>query len=64
MIERLNPFLMHEALDRAFIIYKMVEDRLLDHPVLVRNPEWAKKAKTASDELFELYERISEEFLK
>lgn len=39
MSKKQNNLLRHEALDRCHVILSMVEDNLLMHPFVTRNPE-------------------------
>jgi hypothetical protein len=52
-----GTFGCHEALDRCSILCEQV-DSLSQHPAIVMEPEWRKKAVTATNLLAELYQDI------
>jgi hypothetical protein len=54
----------HEALDRAFLLFEPVDERLVRHQAVFLNPEWHTLAQQAADSLFQLYQAIGAEHLK
>lgn len=49
---------MHEALDRTYIIADQIDKWLLDHPVILADPELFARAHTAYENLMALYVAI------
>ena len=50
--------LKHEVLHMSFFLHKCVEEELLEHEEIMKNPEWKEQAETASKALFDLYQKI------
>jgi hypothetical protein len=48
----------HEALHAAHMLAELVESALLDHPAIILNPRWYKRARRAVAELNQLYQDI------
>lgn len=48
----------HEALHTAYIMASMVEAHLLNHPAILLNPAWYRRASRAVHELAQLYQDI------
>lgn len=56
MAEKFNPYLLHEALDRAHLATEFVDDHLLDHPAVQEFDEAKGLAIEAHDALARLYQ--------
>ena len=48
----------HEALHMASVVQDIVERHVLNHPAIVLNPSWYRRAYHASTELAALYQDI------
>jgi len=48
----------HESIDRIYIIGKMLEDFVLEHPVCMRHKKVRKKIERALQELAESYQMV------
>jgi hypothetical protein len=48
----------HEALDRTYITTSMLQDYLLEHPVIVQNKKLKKKLRKAEKHMLEVYQMI------
>src|SRR5947209_6801612 len=48
----------HEALHMASVVQDIVERHVLNHPAIVLNPDWYRRAYHASTELAALYQDI------
>ena len=55
-----DPFLHHEALDRAQMLADMFARHLADHPFIVARPDLADRCSTIADALGELYQAIGQ----
>lgn len=60
----LNVGYAHEALDRAFLIEDMFDGYLIEHPFVSQIPHLKEQAGKVSEELFTLYQMISNEYFK
>ena len=58
MKTKLDKFHYHEALDRAYIVNDIVNEHLLDHPVISTHKPLKKKVKKAVRLLAEVYQEI------
>lgn len=58
LLQRLNAFHWHEALDRTCICMEMVDRYLLFHPAIERNEALKGKAEQAHQLLYEIYQEI------
>lgn len=59
-----DDYSFHEALDRTHVVLCMIDDHLLDHPVIADNERLRRKAEKASKNLADLYQLIGDEHLK
>ena len=57
-IGKLDHFYYHEALDRAYIVATMIEDVLIEHPVIEKHKELRKRIKKAQRLIFEAYQIV------
>ncbi|QIM51608.1 hypothetical protein [Hydrogenophaga crocea] len=55
---KLDKFHKHEALDRAWIMFQMVNDWLVDHPYIEADAVLSPMAGAASQALWNLYQEI------
>jgi hypothetical protein len=55
---KIDVFHVHEALDRCSMITLIVNDHLIEHPVIQENKELKELAEKANELLSELYQRI------
>jgi hypothetical protein len=53
----------HEAMHLASVINDLVDERLCNHPAILRNAEWYRLAATAQEALWNLYQAIGDEHL-
>lgn len=53
-----DPFLIHEALDRAHVMLCMVEEHLGTHPAVLMYPDVREKVTAALDALADAYQLI------
>lgn len=53
-----GTFGFHEAAHTASLILDLVDERLLQHPAIVGNPECFRMAARASEALFNLYQTL------
>jgi len=56
--KKFDKFHYHEALDRAFIVANMVDEYLMEHPVVQKHKELKKKVKKAETLLYDVYQLI------
>jgi hypothetical protein len=54
---RPGTFGCHEALDRCSLFAEIIAE-FSDHPALIQNVEWHRKASLAADTLMDLYQEI------
>ena len=59
----MDQFSEHEALDRTHCIQHMLEQLLLDHPVIQGDAEFQELAEKAAEALAELYQAIGRKHL-
>ena len=57
-IGKLDQFYYHEALDRAYIVANMIEDVLVEHPVIEKHKELRKRIKKAQQLILEAYQLV------
>jgi len=57
-IKGLDRFHYHEALDRAYIVANMIDDHLMEHPVVQKHKELKKRVKKAEQLLYDVYQMI------
>lgn len=55
---KIDAFSVHEALDRAAMFSYMVDQWLVQHPVITQKPKLLKKAEKAAEILADLYQGI------
>jgi len=48
----------HEALDRTYITVSMLQDYLLEHPVVEKHKKLKKKLQKAEKHMLEVYQMI------
>jgi hypothetical protein len=56
--EQLDEFYYHEALDRSYIVANMIEDVLVEHPVIEKHKELKEKVQKAQELIIEVYQEI------
>lgn len=56
----MDEFSYHEAIDRSFIVSEMLEDILLNHPVISKHKKLRKRVEKAADLIGEVYQKVSE----
>ena len=61
--EKPDPYLAHEALDRASMIQEMVDNYLLLHPYVAFNSDVMTLVEQASNALAKAYQLIGEKTL-
>lgn len=54
----LDEFFYHEAIDRTYILVGMLNDILLEHPVIQKHKKLKKRVKKAEQLLLETYQHI------
>jgi hypothetical protein len=59
----IDTYSEHEALDRTHCIQHMLEQLLLDHPVVQAEPEFLELATKAAEALADLYQAIGRKHL-
>lgn len=59
MPKPLDPFMYHEAVDRALIAAEAVDQWLVEHPAIKAHPRWHKQAEKARDALLSLHQSIA-----
>jgi len=57
-IDELDRFHYHEALDRAYICAEMVENLLVQHPVIMKHSELKERIDKAQELIVEAYQLI------
>jgi hypothetical protein len=57
-IGKLDSGYYHEALDRSYIVANMIEDVLIDHPVIEKHKELRKRVKKALNLILETYQLV------
>lgn len=55
---KLNPGQYTEALDRCWIVQQMMQNILLEHPVIANHKAWAQKIESAQTIIGEVYQEI------
>jgi hypothetical protein len=60
ILEMLDQFHWHEALDRTHIICENIDNNLLQHPVCKLDKEVSKKVDQALTTLYEAYQLMGE----
>ncbi len=58
-----DPYLTHEALDRAWMLANMVETHLADHPYIAARAGLRRKADQAVKNLIDIYMIVGRESL-
>jgi hypothetical protein len=56
---KMDDYSQHEAMHAASVFALMVDDHVLGHPEVEKNPRWKALAKRAVDSLWELYQGIA-----
>ena len=64
LIDLLDKFHYHEALDRTHVICENIDSHLLQHPVCKLDKEIADKVELALDTLYEAYQIIGSRNIK
>jgi hypothetical protein len=59
---KLDKFHYHEVLDRLHVINTMIDEFLLEHPVVINNKKINKKIEKASELLSKTYQEIGGRF--
>lgn len=54
----LDRFHYHEALDRSYIVANIMEDLLVEHPVILKHPELKERIRKAQELVLEAYQLI------
>ncbi len=54
-----GTFGCHELLDRVHRISSLFQERVLEHPACLQNPEWYQLANSAVETIEKLYREIS-----
>jgi hypothetical protein len=57
-IKGLDRFHYHEALDRSYICADIIQNSLIDHPVIMKHKELQKRITKAQDLIVEAYQII------
>lgn len=57
---KLDQFHYHEATDRCNCVNAIIQDMLLDHPVIEQTEEYKKKIAKASSIIGDVYQKISQ----
>ncbi len=55
---KLDKYHYHEATDRCYIVANMIDNMLIQHPVIHENEELKRKAKKAQEHILEVYQMI------
>lgn len=58
--EPLDPFYVHEALDRTHVAICHIEEHIYSHPLILQRPEIRALIESALGELSEAYQKIGE----
>jgi hypothetical protein len=56
----LDQFLIHEGMDRAYMLHTMVETFLREHGLTMADEKYRAHISAASDALFDAYQRAGE----
>lgn len=56
--KNLDEFYYHEALDRSYIVVNMIEDLLIEHPVIKKHKNLKKQVKKAQQLILDAYQEI------
>jgi len=54
-LDKLDKFHYHEALDRAYLVLRIFNEYLLNHPVIEKHKELKKSAKEIANILYLFY---------
>jgi hypothetical protein len=57
-IKGLNEGHYVEAIDRAYIVANMIEDVLIEHPVIRKHKELKHRVRKAQEEILNVYQMI------
>lgn len=55
---KLDKFHYHEALDRCYIVANIIEDLLIEHPVISKNKFLRKKIRKSQKNIMKAYTKI------
>jgi hypothetical protein len=58
-----GSFGCHEAYHMAFVLIRMIEHGLCEHPAIEAEPEWQRMASIAREQLLVLYKSIGKQHM-
>lgn len=60
---KIDPFSVHEALDRSSVFAELIQGRLCEHTFIKSQPELLALADTAAQALYDLYQAVGQHSL-
>lgn len=58
--QEIDPFIIHEGIDRAYMVHHMVEAFLREHQMCAADEKFRTCVEAASQSLFDAYQRAGE----